>query len=68
MSLSPSKSTVTNTPSDAAFKKQADTTREALKNFNAISILNAPGPIKIALEELVNATVHFIYFWQIPFT
>ena len=47
MSLSPSKSTVTNTPSDAAFKKQADTTREALKNFNAISILNAPGPIKI---------------------
>ena len=47
----------TNAQSDAAFLKQAEAAREALKNFNAISVLNAPGPIRIAMEELVNTTV-----------
>lgn len=50
--------TKTTTPeSDAAFKKQADATKEALKNFNAISFLNAPGPVKLAMEDLVKVTV-----------
>jgi hypothetical protein len=53
--------TTTNTLSDTAFNKQADTIREALKNFGAISLLNAPGPIQLALEELIDSTVraHF---------
>lgn len=43
--------------SDTAFFKQTELAREALKTFNAISVLNAPGPTRIAMEELVNATV-----------
>jgi hypothetical protein len=48
-----------NAISDAAFNKQADDVREALKNFSAISVLNAPGPTKLALEDLVNVTVRY---------
>lgn len=48
-------------PSDSAFKKQAEIAREALTTFNTIRTLNAPGPIKTALEELVTATVRFFF-------
>jgi hypothetical protein len=48
--------------SDAAFFKQTELAREALKNFTAISALNAPGPVKTAFEELVTATVGFNNF------
>jgi hypothetical protein len=47
----------TTTQSDAAFNKQIEAAREALKNFSAIIQLNAPGPAKLAMEELVNITV-----------
>lgn len=43
--------------SEAAFFKQTEIAREALKTFNTISVLNAPGPVRIAMEELINATV-----------
>jgi hypothetical protein len=46
-----------NSISDAAFNKQVDATRVALSNFNTISKLNAPGPAKAALEELITTTV-----------
>lgn len=42
---------------DQAFKKQADTARESLLVFNSLRHLNAPGPVKNALNELVNSTV-----------
>ena len=45
------------TESDLAFYKQVAATREALLNFAIISQLNAPGPIKLAMEELVDTTV-----------
>lgn len=47
----------TTSNSDLAFTKQVDATREALSNFNAISQLNAPGPVKLAMDELLNTTV-----------
>ena len=40
-----------------AFNKQTDIVQELLKNFSAIFALNAPGPAKIALEELINSVV-----------
>jgi hypothetical protein len=53
-----SSSTKTTTAqSDSSFNKQVELAREALKNFNAISQLNAPGPVKLAMEELVTVTV-----------
>jgi hypothetical protein len=55
---SPSKTTTTN--SDSAFNKQADAARDALKNFNTVAQLNAPGLIKTAMEDLVTAMVSFI--------
>jgi hypothetical protein len=50
-------SKTTTTESDAAFTKQSDAVREALDNFKAISFLNAPGPTKLAMEDLVRITV-----------
>lgn len=47
----------TSTNSDLAFNKQADAARDALKNFNTISQLNAPGLIKTAMDELVASMV-----------
>jgi len=52
---SSTKTTTTN--SDLAFNKQVDAARDALKNFNAISQLNAPGMIKTAMDELVATMV-----------
>jgi hypothetical protein len=49
-------------PSETAFKKQAELAREALTNFNTIRQLKAPGLIKTALSELVEATVCSIPF------
>ena len=43
--------------SDAAFCKQVTATQEALRIFNAIAVLNAPGPARIAMEELISVTV-----------
>ena len=52
-------------PSESSLKHQADAARSALKNFNAIRLLDAPGPVKAAVEELVAATAEFHNF--IPF-
>jgi hypothetical protein len=52
---SASKTTTTN--SDLAFNKQADAARDALKNFNTIAQLNAPGLIKSAMDELIMVMV-----------
>ncbi|KAF8806936.1 hypothetical protein BYT27DRAFT_7256942 [Phlegmacium glaucopus] len=40
-------------PTEIAFKKHAEETREALKNFNAIRILKAPDLTNFALNTLV---------------
>ena len=50
--------------SDAAFRKQVTATQEALKVFNAIAVLNAPGPARVAMEELISVTVRL--FCSIP--
>ncbi|KAF8806607.1 hypothetical protein BYT27DRAFT_7257312 [Phlegmacium glaucopus] len=47
-------------PTKTAFKKHAEETRKALKNFNAIWILKAPNLINFALNMLVTLTVHLI--------
>jgi hypothetical protein len=52
-------------PSVASFEKQADLAREALQNFNAIRVLNAPAAIKVALMELVHVTVRLFYLMMI---
>ena len=49
--------TTASTDHDTAFHKHVDAVREALVNFNAISFLNAPGPAKSAMEELLSVTV-----------
>ena len=59
MSLSPAN--ITNMPSESSFKKQAGLAWEALRNFNAICMLNAPNLANPALHELVEATVRFRY-------
>jgi hypothetical protein len=46
-------------PSENSFKQHAEVARSALKTFNAIRQLDAPGPVKTALNELVTATVDF---------
>ena len=52
------------TVSEATFHKQIALVREALLNFSIISQLNAPGPIKLATEELINITVRLsLYFF-----
>jgi hypothetical protein len=43
--------------SDTAFDEQVAATREALKTFSVVTAINTSGPARIALEELVNATV-----------
>ena len=48
---------VSATPSPSLFEKQAELAREALQNFNAIRVLNAPAAIKVALTELVHVTI-----------
>ena len=40
-----------------SFDRQVIATREALNNFSVIASLNAPGPAKAAMEDLVNITV-----------
>ena len=45
------------TASDHTFYKHASLIREALLNFAIISQLNAPGPIKLQMEELINISV-----------
>lgn len=45
------------------FRQQAEAAREALKNFTAIRALNAPGPIKAAVLELVSSTVSFSFLY-----
>ena len=59
---SSTKTTTTN--SDLAFNKQVDAARDALKNFNTISLLNASGLIKTAMDELITTMVSpaFILF------
>lgn len=46
-------------PSENSFKQHVDRVRGALKNFNAIRLLDAPGPIKTALDELVALDIDF---------
>ena len=58
---SSNKTTTTN--SDLAFNKQVDAARDALKNFNTISLLNAPSLIKTAMDELVATMVSFVLFY-----
>ena len=55
-------STTSVTVSEATFHKQIALAREALLNFSIISQLNAPGPIKLATEELINITVRCSLF------
>jgi hypothetical protein len=52
--------------SDLMFSKQVDAAQDALKNFNAISQLNAPSLIKTAMDELVASMVShsvILHFW-----
>jgi hypothetical protein len=56
-----SSSTVDNQPTEAAFLKQAEVAREALKNFLAIKALNHPAIIKPALYEVITSTVRSHY-------
>ena len=49
-------------PSETAFKQHAESIRAALKMFQAISQLDAPGPVKTALDELVNVTAELNKF------
>jgi hypothetical protein len=49
-------------PSENSFKQHVERVRGALKNFNAIRILDAPGPIKTALDELIALDVEFTKF------
>lgn len=65
MQPTPLESATDNMPSENSFKQHVERTRSALKNFNAIRVLDAPGPIKTALDELVAITVDFTKF--IPF-
>jgi hypothetical protein len=58
-------SKTTTASSDAAFNKQADIARDALKNFNTISTLNAPGLIKTAMDDLIMALVSYSLSCQI---
>jgi hypothetical protein len=45
---------------DAAFNKQVNATRDALKIFTVITAVHAPVTAKVAMEELVNTTVRII--------
>lgn len=65
MQSTPLESITDNMPSENSFKQHIERTRGALKNFNAIRLLDAPGPVKTALDELVANTVDFTKF--IPF-
>ena len=44
-------------PSEASFLKHAELTQQALQVFNTIRVLDAPGPTKTSLSELVTLTV-----------
>jgi hypothetical protein len=66
MSLSPLACTSVNImPSENSFKQHVETVRVALKNFQAIRQLDAPGPVKTAFDELSNATAELNRF--VPF-
>jgi len=50
--------------SEASFDHQIRATREALNIFLAISALNAPGPGKVAMAELINITVRPSFIFE----
>jgi hypothetical protein len=51
------------TPTEAAFLKQADIARDALRNFTTVSgLINAPNIIRPALHDVLNATVRLFIF------
>jgi hypothetical protein len=52
-------------PSENTFKQHAESARSALKNFDAIRQLDAPGPVKTAFDELVAIISDFHNF--VPF-
>lgn len=49
-------------PSESSFKQHVEQARSALKTFNAIRQLDAPGPVKTAFDELVTITADFNKF------
>lgn len=49
-------------PLDTLFKKQVDTVRDALQNFNTVVPLNSVSLWKSAMGELVSQTVRFSLF------
>ena len=52
-------------PSESSFKHHTELVRNALRTFTTIQQLDAPGPIKTALNELITATADFQNF--VPF-
>jgi hypothetical protein len=62
MSPSPLDSSTVNMPSENTFRHHASVAQGALKTFNAIRHLDAPGPVKTAFNELVSATAAFNNF------
>ena len=42
---------------DTAFDTQVTATRDALKTFQVVTSINASGPARLALEELIDITV-----------
>ena len=61
--LEPTSSSVM--PSENSFKQHIALVRAALKTFNTICQLDAPGPVKTAFDELVNVTADLNKF--VPF-
>ena len=62
-SISMSDSVTIPMPPLSAFIKQAEITREALKNFSTVSgLVNAPNIIKPALADVLHATVSCSFF------
>jgi hypothetical protein len=55
----------TNMPSESTFKQQVERARVLLKSFNTIRVLDAPGPVKTAFDELSAIASDFIKF--VPF-
>lgn len=49
-------------PSEPAFKKQAETAQDALKNFTAVQSFKSTAVVKAALNDLVDSTVAFNHF------
>ena len=49
-------------PSEAAFKRQAELTRQALATFNTVCNLNTPGIVCLALLNLIDTTIAFNHY------